>query len=1231
MMIGFGGVASAQPFDEIGTALGMPVGANQGPLITGVSLNDFDGDGLPELVVTGVASGPVLYKRPASSAPYALVPGAFAVTSGASEVEGHTVFDMDGDGDLDVFFAKGTRPLLFENRSGVFVDVSERRLPLNVGQSVSAAAADMDGDGDLDLVVARYIDRADFPLHLCLSNQLFENDGSGRFRDVTAGTGFSAVKACSLLSAVTDVDGDGQLDIFFINDFGQYQFGQELWLNTGGLTYREASREFGFEARNFGMGLALGDVDENGRLDAVVTNIGEIAVLEQNALGVFADASDAKRAFVRYAADLNLVTWAAQFEDVDVDGYSDLVLAAGYLSVFNFMAAGAREQSVLMRGSPDGHFEEVPLASTFSELTHRARDIKFEDLDFDGRPEVVLSHINGRVTVYKNRNVTPLPTTLRLVPTITGKGAAGARLYGTCGGVARTRTVVGGDLYGSADRGVVRMSWPAPCDQVNQPVDLEVWWPSGLITRYAVLTGADLTLAEPAWLTFVNDPVRGRRVHIDLSQHVDPSVEVEVQGVGLVVGPLEPLALGVWEADVGVEAGAFEGRLDVRVDGELWGAHPKLRSADYVAPPILNPPVPIVGGLVDAWTVPGARVKWNNITVTADGDGRARLPVVIAAGPKVLELTYGNPARTTQWTFEVAPRASRERSELLVRDRIVKATDQATRDVLVRFRMLDANGALTTLITSDIGLKVDGVQKQIAATKEGDWFLIRAPHRDLREGAVLQPTVMGEAWFEPQIVKRVTDIADNGLLVDAQRSVCLLTEPRLWNDGQDRGTLVTVFLDRAGQRIPDFGQKPRWSGTNVDVYDGSAIGIGSFANTVRSGFAFGRTAASLGNQVDSVECVLPNVPRPQLPEVKGASIVDLGYGMPTVGVARPYRVVPLGPSGRALGSGTVFTVEVEGGQVSAGPVYAQLARYEAQVTPTGGSTMVIRVKSESGEVVAQATTSVYDPNPVPVEPEPEPVVEEVDVVEVSEVADADIEDTSVDEVGGDATEEIGPVPDVDGLDTSPGTDTWSGPEDDVGDVAVDATAGEDTLGVADAYDIADDIEEVSEADTDDTMASADAGEDLMTNDVMGGGDTAVDTEGGVGDSDSVGADVADGGGDVVVADSIEPGGDIGDTTDAGDVADPEPLDTAPADTADVPTADTADDATADTGDIATADTEGPTDATAGRDTDEGGEGDTASTDTTKGRDKGCEGGAATSWVWAALLMALVGRRARRTR
>jgi hypothetical protein len=196
---------------------------------------------------------------------------------------GVAIADLDDDGQLDVFVANDQTPnLLWRNLGGLkFEDVAvswgvaySETGQLRSGMGV--AAGDYDGDGRLDLLVTNFYEEGD---------TLYRNAGPGDFQVTTTRARLTAPSRGTLGFGTTflDVDRDGRLDLFVANGhlndvrpLGMpYRMPPQLFWNDGKGAFLDLSSESGdyFQGHWLGRGAAVGDLDNDGDEDIVVTHV----------------------------------------------------------------------------------------------------------------------------------------------------------------------------------------------------------------------------------------------------------------------------------------------------------------------------------------------------------------------------------------------------------------------------------------------------------------------------------------------------------------------------------------------------------------------------------------------------------------------------------------------------------------------------------------------------------------------------------------------------------------------------------------------------------------------------------------------------------------------------------------------------------------------------------------------------------------------------------------------
>jgi hypothetical protein len=491
---------------------------------SGLGWIDYDNDGWLDLFV--VQDGPV---RPAPGGPAPTNKlyrnngnGTFTDVTEAVGLAragfgmGCAVGDFDNDGFDDLLVTGQGGMTLYrnvpDNKGGRrFVDVTAAAgLDHNPHLATGCAWGDIDGDGLLDLYVCNYveIDLDHYPdcgttpaglRRICspiyfrdVTHRLYRNNGNGTFTDISATSGVAAVpSAPGLAVLMTDLDGDGKLDIYVANDLKA----SYLFHNQGGGRFVEKAvlSGCGLDASGSelaGMGIDAGDVDGSGRPSLFVTNFQNrpnVLYLNQGGLR-FRDASIESGLA---APSLARLKFGTVFVDADLDGNLDVAVANGHIQRDNDRISGnpTAQEAQLFLGDGKGRFREVSSeAGDYFTRRFLGRGLAWADYDNDGRPDLAFSHNGGPVALLHNQTETPnhwLGLELVGDGKKSNRNAIGARVEIKYGDRTQVRFVNGGGSYLSAnDRRVLAGLGTAP-----RAERVTVHWPSGRKQEFGGLDG----------------------------------------------------------------------------------------------------------------------------------------------------------------------------------------------------------------------------------------------------------------------------------------------------------------------------------------------------------------------------------------------------------------------------------------------------------------------------------------------------------------------------------------------------------------------------------------------------------------------------------------------------------------------------------------------------------------------------------------------------------------------
>ncbi len=250
--------------------------------------------------------------------------------------------DMDGDGLRDLVLVndgiapgagpESTSQIWQGNGDGTFVSVTAGSGFAPDGMlHCGAAITDYDGDGDLDIYTTNWsMYGSAGPAQFPGSNRLFRNNGSFLFSDVTALSGLGVLAIDSFTPIFTDFDADLDQDIFVAIDHRKDRFYRRV-----GNFFSDVSAVVGVDHIGNDMGVAAADFDDDDDLDLYATNIsdddGIMGLGYGNVLYINQLTESGAATFVNEAASRGVeqTYWGWGTVFIDADNDTDLDIVAG--------------------------------------------------------------------------------------------------------------------------------------------------------------------------------------------------------------------------------------------------------------------------------------------------------------------------------------------------------------------------------------------------------------------------------------------------------------------------------------------------------------------------------------------------------------------------------------------------------------------------------------------------------------------------------------------------------------------------------------------------------------------------------------------------------------------------------------------------------------------------------------------------------------------------------------
>jgi hypothetical protein len=478
----------------------------------GVAFLDFDNDGrLDVLLVSGDRLKHRAGEAQGSNHLYRNIgQGKFTEVTHAAGLDapgwgvGLCAGDIDNDGFDDFYLTYWGPNRLYRNRgNGTFADISAQTGTAGSKEEWSTGCTflDYDRDGRLDLAVVSYghpqsIGKGGctwegIPLACGPSSgeagriTLYHNRGDGTFEDVSVQAGLRGDHRCYGLTAVAaDLTRDDWTDLYVACDGTPsllFRNNRNGTFSEIGLSAGVALNQHGYEQA--GMGIAVGDFNQDGFLDLAKTNF------QDDLINLYRNTD--REFFVDDAQGSGLggnslyVGWGIGLADLDNDGHPDLFQVSGHTYVEADKikpSRGYRNPRLVFRNIGNGNFVDVSgLSGPGVAARHSSRGAAFGDFDNDGDVDVLVMNMGEPPSLLRN----DLPAgshwvSLQLVGTRSNRSAIGATVTISAGKLRQTSAVLSQSSFLSQNdkRQHFGLGALESFDRVT------VHWPNGLVEEF---------------------------------------------------------------------------------------------------------------------------------------------------------------------------------------------------------------------------------------------------------------------------------------------------------------------------------------------------------------------------------------------------------------------------------------------------------------------------------------------------------------------------------------------------------------------------------------------------------------------------------------------------------------------------------------------------------------------------------------------------------------------------
>jgi hypothetical protein len=375
----------------------------------GVAVFDCNGDGLPDLYFAGGERPAALYRNRSDTGGALRFARVSSPITDVTSVNGAYPLDIDGDGKADLAVLRiGENVLLRGNGDCTFERANEALAFQGIDGHTTAFSATWEGNASLPtLAIGHYLTLDD------KGETTFTCDQDGLLRPRADGSGYApptplVPSYCALSMLFSSWDGSDRRDLRVSNDRQYYTDGSEqMWRMTPGEPPTQYTPDDGWRPLQiWGMGIASQDLTGDGLPEVYLTSQGD------NKLQTLAAGSSQpayrdialKRGVTAtrpFSGDTTMAStaWHPEFADVNNDGFTDLFVSKGNVGAQADYAK--RDPSDLFIAQPDGTFVEAAQQAGILRFD-RGRGAALVDLNLDGMLDLVEVNYGAEAVVWRN-------------------------------------------------------------------------------------------------------------------------------------------------------------------------------------------------------------------------------------------------------------------------------------------------------------------------------------------------------------------------------------------------------------------------------------------------------------------------------------------------------------------------------------------------------------------------------------------------------------------------------------------------------------------------------------------------------------------------------------------------------------------------------------------------------------------------------------------------------------